>query len=73
MVATAVARYVGRVISTKRLRQGLVAALALGSLALAGNAGHAIVKGVCSAAISASATGPMFPFGVESKVEQYLK
>ena len=41
MVATAVARYVGRVISTKRLRQGLVAALALGSLALAGNAAAA--------------------------------
>jgi hypothetical protein len=38
-----------------------------------GNAGHAIVKSVSSASISASATGPMLPAGVESKVEQYLK
>ena len=40
---------------------------------LAGNAGQAMVNGVPSASISASATGPMLPFGVESKVEQYLK
>ena len=38
-----------------------------------GNAGQAIVKSVPSASIKASATGPMLPAGVESKVEQYLK
>ena len=38
-----------------------------------GNAGQAMVKSVPSASISASVTGPMLPFGVESKVEQYLK
>ena len=38
-----------------------------------GNAGQAMVKSVPSAAISASATGPMLPASVESKVEQYLK
>ena len=40
---------------------------------LTGKAGQAMVKFVPSAAIRASATGPMLPFGVESKVEQYLK
>ena len=38
-----------------------------------GKAGHAIVKSASSAASSASATGPILPCGVESKVEQYLK
>ena len=38
-----------------------------------GKAGQAMVKLLCSAAIRASATGPILPFGVESKVEQYLK
>jgi hypothetical protein len=32
-----------------------------------------MVKSVPSAAIRASATGPMLPWSVESKVEQYLK
>jgi hypothetical protein len=40
---------------------------------LAGNAGQAIVKFTPSSSINASATGPMLPAGVESKVEQYLK
>ena len=40
---------------------------------LAGKAGQAMVKDVPSACINASATGPMLPRGVESKVEQYLK
>ena len=40
---------------------------------LAGNAGQAMVKGDASASSSASATGPMLPAAVESKVEQYLK
>ena len=38
-----------------------------------GKAGQAMVRSVPSAAISASATGPMLPAGVESKVEQTLK
>ena len=38
-----------------------------------GNAGHAIVKSHPSASIRASVTGPMFPAGVESKVEQVLE
>jgi hypothetical protein len=40
---------------------------------LAGNAGHTTVRSDPSASSSASATGPMLPAGVESKVEQYLK
>jgi hypothetical protein len=36
-------------------------------------AGQAMVKSVPSASMSASATGPILPQGVESKVEQYLK
>ena len=40
---------------------------------LSGKAGVAMVKSVLSASISASATGPMLPAGVLSKVEQYLK
>ena len=35
--------------------------------------GHKRVYGRFSSSNSASATGPMFPCGVESKVEQYLK
>ena len=38
-----------------------------------GKAGQAMVKSRPSASISASATGPMLPAGVLSKVEQYLK
>ena len=41
-----------------------------------GKAGQAMVKpwpGPCSASSSASVTGPMLPWGVESNVEQYLK
>ena len=38
-----------------------------------GNAGQRKAKSQSSACISASATGPMLPLGVESKVEQYLK
>ena len=40
----------------------------------AGNAGQTSTgASVPSASISASITGPMLPWGVESKVEQYLK
>ncbi len=38
-----------------------------------GKAGQAIAKSLPSASSSASATGPMLPAAVESKVEQYLK
>ena len=38
-----------------------------------GNAGQTIANFVLSASISASATGPMLPAGVELNVEQYLK
>ena len=41
--------------------------------ALVGNAGQAMAMLAPSACISASATGPILPCGVESKVEQYLK
>src|SRR5215472_1201515 len=41
--------------------------------ALAGNAGQASAKPQSSAEISASATGPILPSSVLSKVEQYLK
>src|ERR1700712_2661221 len=37
-----------------------------------GNAGHTTTPLAPSACASASATGPMLPSGVESKVEQYL-
>ena len=37
-----------------------------------GKAGQAMVKSVSKASISASATGPMLPRSLESKVEQYL-
>ena len=40
---------------------------------VSGKAGQAIAKSVPSASISASATGPILPASVESKVEQYLK
>ncbi len=38
-----------------------------------GKAGQAMVKPAPSAASRASATGPILPWSVESKVEQYLK
>ncbi len=38
-----------------------------------GNAGQTITQSVPSASASASATGPILPSGVESKVEHYLK
>jgi hypothetical protein len=38
-----------------------------------GKAGVTMAKRAPSSAISASATGPMLPCGVESKVEQILK
>jgi hypothetical protein len=38
-----------------------------------GKAGQAMVKSLSSACSSASATGPILPSAVESKVEQYLK
>ncbi len=38
-----------------------------------GKAGQAMAIDAPSASSSASATGPMLPAGVESKVEQYLK
>ncbi len=37
-----------------------------------GKAGHTITRLAPSASASASATGPILPSGVESKVEQYL-
>src|SRR3954453_16138887 len=40
---------------------------------VSGKAGHAIVKSLPSASRRASATGPMLPLSVLSKVEQYLK
>jgi hypothetical protein len=40
---------------------------------LAGKAGQAMENWQPSASIRASATGPMLPLAVESKVEQYLK
>ena len=40
---------------------------------VSGKAGQAMVKLSSSASSSASATGPMLPASVESKVEQYLK
>src|SRR3546814_10619355 len=40
---------------------------------VAGKAGQTTATGASSASSSASATGPMFPAGVESNVEQYLK
>ena len=40
--------------------------------ALAGKAGQKIADSAPSSSISASATGPMLPASVESKVEQYL-
>ncbi len=38
-----------------------------------GKAGQAMAKSASSASNRASATGPMLPMSVESKVEQYLK
>ena len=42
-------------------------------LPFSGKAGQAMEKSSPIASISASATGPIFPSSVESKVEQYLK
>src|SRR3546814_18017918 len=40
---------------------------------VAGKAGQTTATGPSSASSSASAPGPMFPAGVESNVEQYVK